>query len=387
MFNRKFAKLAALGLALATTGLAAVAQAQTRETVKVGVILSVSGPAAAFGIPERDTVQVLIDKYNAESKTRKLDVVFHDEQTNPTEAARGATKLIQQDKVQVIIGPTIGSSALALMPIAAAAKVPVIGLNGTISITDSKNSFAPWYFRASINDELLVRETMEQGVFKPGHKKIAILYQEDAYGKGSNEYAEKLAKQRGVEIVAAVPAPANAIELSSAATRIRNAKPDAVVLWASSPAMGAAFVRAAHQVGLSAPIVASSALTQRSFVDSAGPAGEGVMIVSLPHWDEPTPKLRKLESLLRDAGKKPSGFGEMLGATAVVALTAGLDKVTGPVTGEKLRDALESLGKFDNPYIDGQLIYSKDSHEGVTESALKVLTIKNGKFVGAGGSR
>lgn len=111
------------------------------------------------------------------------------------------------------------------------------------------------------------------------------------------------------------------------------------------------------------------------------------MIVSLPHWDEPTPKLKKLESLLRDAGKKPSGFGEMLGATAVVALTAGLDKVTGPVTGEKLRDALESLGKFDNPYIDGQLMYSKDSHEGITESALKVLTIKNGKFVGAGGSR
>ncbi len=99
-FGEQVAKLAKIGLAAAIASLMATSQAQ--ETVKVGVILSVSGPAAAFGIPERDTVQVFIDKYNAESKARKLEIVFHDEQTNPTEAARGATKLIQQDKVGAI---------------------------------------------------------------------------------------------------------------------------------------------------------------------------------------------------------------------------------------------------------------------------------------------
>lgn len=383
--GQRLTKLARIGLAVATTGLMTVAQAQ--EMVKVGVILSVSGPAAAFGIPERDSVQVLIDKYNAESKGRKLEIVFHDEQTNPTEAARGATKLIQQDKIQVIIGPTIGSSALALMPIAMAAKVPVIGLNGTISLTDSKNDFAPWYFRASVNDEMLVLETMKRGVFKPGHKRIAFMYQEDAYGKGSVAYAEKLAKERGVEVVASVAAPASAIELSTAATRIRNAKPDAVMLWASSPAMGAAFLRAAHQVGLSAPIIASGALSQRSFVDGAGAAAEGVMLISLPHWDEPSPKLRKLEALLRETGKKPAGFGEMLGVAAVVAMTTAIDRIKGPVTGEKLRDALETLGEIDNPYVDGRFSYSKNSHEGFGDDALKTIVVKNGKFVGVGNAR
>jgi branched-chain amino acid transport system substrate-binding protein len=384
-FGEQFAKLAKIGLAAATASLISTAQAQ--ETVKVGVILSVSGPAAAFGIPERDTVQVFIDKYNAESKARKLEIVFHDEQTNPTEAARGATKLIQQDKVQVIIGPTIGSSALALMPIAAAAKIPVLGMNGTISLTDSKNSFAPWYFRSSINDELIVRETMRRGVFGPAHKRIAFMYQEDAYGKGSTEYAEKLAKERGIEVVASVAAPGNAIELSAAATRIRNAKPDAVMLWASSPAMGAAFLRAAHQVGLSAPIVASAALAQRPLVDAAGATAEGLMLVSLPHWDEPSPKLKKLEAVLREAGKKPAGFGEMLAVTAVVALTSAIDKINGPVTGEKLRDALEGLGQIDNPYVDGRFSFTKDSHEGFADDALKTIVVKNGKFLGAGGAR
>lgn len=381
----RFTRLFGISLAVAGMGLSTSTMAQ--ETVKVGVILSVSGPAAAFGIPERDTVQVLIDKYNAESKGRKLEIVFHDEQTNPTEAARGTTKLIQQDKVQVIIGPTIGSSALAMMPIAAAAKIPVIGPNGTISITDRKNAFAPWYFRACPNDEMLVVEAMERGVFKPGHKRIAFMYQEDAYGKGSTAYAEKLAKEKGVEIVASVAAPGSAIELSAAATRIRNAKPDAVVLWSSTPAMGAAFVRAAHQVGLSTPIIAAGALTQRSFIDAAGAASEGVMLISLPHWDEPSPKQSKLESILLGAGKKPAGFGELLAATAVTALTSALEKVQGPVTGEKLRDALESLDKIDNPYVDGTFGYSKDSHEGFASDSLKTMVVKNGKFVGLGASQ
>lgn len=383
--GQRFARFAGIGLTMAATGLVAVAQAQ--ETVKVGVILSVSGPAAAFGIPERDTVQVLIEKYNAESKGRKLEIVFHDEQTNPTEAARGTTKLIEQDKVQVIIGPTIGSSALALMPIAAAAKVPVLGLNGTISLTDPKNSFAPWYFRSSVNDEMVVRATMKWGVFEPGHKRIAFMYQEDAYGKSSTVYAEKLAKEQGVEVVTSVAAPASAVELSVAATRIRNAKPDVVLLWASSPAMGAAFVRAANQVGMSAPIVTSAALTQRPFVDAAKGAAEGVMLVSFPHWDEPTPKLKELESLLLKAGKKPAGFGEMLSATAVVALTAALERIDGQVTGEKLRDALEGLGEIDNPYVDGRFSYSKDNHDGFADESLRPLVVRDGKFVAADGKR
>jgi branched-chain amino acid transport system substrate-binding protein len=213
------------------------------------------------------------------------------------------------------------------------------------------------------------------------------MYQEDAYGKGSTEYAEKLAKERGIEVVASVAAPGNAIELSAAATRIRNAKPDAVLLWASSPAMGAAFLRAAHQVGLSVPIVASAALAQRPLVDAAGATAEGVMLVSLPHWDEPTPKLMKLEAVLREAGKKPAGFGEMLAVTAVVALTSAIDKINGPVTGEKLRDALEGLGQIDNPYVDGRFSFSKDSHEGFADDALKTIVVKNGKFLGAGGAR
>ena len=126
---------------------------------------------------------------------------------------------------------------------------------------------------------------------------------------------------------------------------------------------------------------------QAVFGRFVGATAEGLMLVTFPHWDEPSSKLKKLETVLRDAGKKPGGFGEMLAVTAVVALTSAIDKVNGPVTGEKLRDALEGLGAIDNPYVDGRFSFSKDSHEGFADDALKTIVVKNGKFLGAGGAR
>lgn len=375
---RRGIKAAAIALVLGTGALA-----QAQETVKVGALLSLSGPAASFGIPQRDIVKILADKVNAEGgiKGRKIEVIFHDDQTNPTESARGANKLIQQDKVQVIIGPTIGSGALAVLPIAARAQIPVLGPNGTINITAPDSGYFPWVFRTCPNDELLVSSTMEKAIIAPGYKRVAIMFQEDAYGKSGAAFVEKYAKEHGIDVVASVSAPGTAVDLSAAATRIRSAKPDAVLLWTSTPAMGAAFVRAARQVGLESPVVGSGALIQRSFLDAAGPAAEGVTIVAFANWDDPTPKLQNLGNLLRANGKTPAGFGELLTGTGMVALTEALKKVDGPVTGAKIRDALETLCDINNPYVDGRFCYSKTNHEGFGDDALRPVVVKNGKFV------
>ncbi|EER62061.1 Extracellular ligand-binding receptor [Acidovorax delafieldii 2AN] len=378
--RRAFASSTMLGFGLSCLGFDAGAQGQ--ESVKIGVLLSLSGAAATFGIPERDMVKVLAEKYNAEGgfRGRKLELVFHDDQTNPTESARGATKLIQQDKVVVIIGPTIGSAALAVLPIAARAQVPVLTPVGTISVTAKENSFFPWVFRTCPNDELLVTASMETAVLKAGYKRLAVMYQEDAYGKNSAAFAEKFAKEHGIEIVSLASAPAAAVDLSATATRIRAANPDSVLLWTSTPAMGAAFVRAARQVGLNVPIIGSGALVQRSFIETAGSAAENVTILAFANWDDPSPKLKKLGALLRTNGKTPSGFGELLTATGMAALTAALAKVEGPVTGARIRDALEKVCGIDNPYVDGKFCYSADSHEGFGSDALQAVTVRDGKF-------
>jgi branched-chain amino acid transport system substrate-binding protein len=141
---------AALLLPLALTPTFVVAQGA--EPVKIGVVLSLSGPAAVFGLPERNAIMA-IDKEIAAAgvKGRKLELVFFDDKTNPTEAARGVTQLINDEKVVAIIGPGTGGTILAAGPIAERLKVPLLGPAGTVAITAKSNSFAPWVFRMAIN--------------------------------------------------------------------------------------------------------------------------------------------------------------------------------------------------------------------------------------------
>src|SRR5690606_32160182 len=135
---------------------------------------------------------------------KKIEVVFCDDQTNPTEAARCATKLIRQDGVVAIIGSTIGTGTLALMPVAMRAKVPVLAPVGTISVTDKSHDFWPWVFRIAPTDKVILSGIMERGVFTPGRKQFAVMYQEDAYGEAGMEFAKKLSQEHDIKVVAAV---------------------------------------------------------------------------------------------------------------------------------------------------------------------------------------
>ena len=353
------------------------------DTVKVGVLLSVSGPAAPFGIPERDIIKILAEKYNAEGgiNGHKLELIYHDDQSNPTEAARGATRLIRQENVQVILGASIGSATLALMPIAAQAKIPVLSPVSTQSVTNKEHAFFRWVFRTSTASAVTMQAMMQKVVFKPNIRKVAIMHQEDAYGKDEADLAQRMIKEHGgIDIVAIASAPLSATDLSAAATRVRNAEPDIVLLLTSAPAMGGAFVRAAEQANLKAPILGSLSLNQKPFVDAAGKSGEGVMSVSLGNWDDPSPKQKDLGKLLQAAGKEPAGYAEIIGSTAIVALAEALRHIDGEVTGEKIRDQVENICGYMGTYADGQLCYSKDQHEAFGPETVNVVKLEGGKW-------
>ena len=380
-----YSKRALLKSAVALAALVVFAgTAFAADSVKVGVMLSVTGPAAPFGIPERDIIKILADKYNAEGgiNGHKLDLVYHDDQSNPTEAARGATRLIRQENVQVILGPSIGSATLAAAPIAAQAKVPILSPVSTQSVTEKTHAFFPWVFRTSTASAITMQAMMEKVVFKPTVKRVAIMHQEDAYGKDEADLAQKAITQHGgIEIVAIASAPLSATDLTAAATRIRNANPDIILLLTSAPSMGGAFARAAEQANIKAPIIGSLSINQKPFVDAAGKAGEGVMSVSLGNWDDPSPKQAELGKLLAQAGKEPAGYAEVIGSTAIVALAEALRHIEGEITGQKIRDAVEKICGFMGTYADGQLCYSTEQHDAFGPETVNVVKLQDGKWV------
>lgn len=354
------------------------AAAQADQPVKIGVVLSLSGPAAVFGLPERNAITA-IRKQVAGTGGKPFELVYFDDKTNPTEAARGVTQLINDEKVVAIIGPGTGGNILAAGPIAERLKVPLLGPAGTVAITDKANHFYPWIFRVSISDMVGV-QTLLEGAVKSGAKRIGVIYQEDAYGKFGNDFAQKLSSDLGFSVVESVGAPYTATDLTPQAARLRDANVDAVFMQLSISSLGAAFLKAANEVGLKAPFYANSGLAQKSFIDAAGPLGEGVHVLSIGNLPyNPTPPEQKLAALLANDGNAPQGWGEIVGANGLMSALAALKRIDGPVTGEKMRDALEGLCGFET-YSMGKACFSKDNHDGWGADALVVTTIRSGQF-------
>lgn len=352
---------------------------QAKEPVKIGVVLSLSGPAAVFGLPERDAINSIHKEFGGTSDGRRMDLFFCDDKTNPTEAARCVTQLINDEKVVAIIGPGTGGGILAAGPVAERLKVPLLGPAGTVAITDKNNAFWPWVFRIAINDMIGIETVLRQAV-KDGAKKIAIIFQEDAYGKFGSDYAQKLSKERGFTVVESLSAPYTATDLTAQVTKFRNSGADAVFMQLSVSSLGAAFLKAVNEVGLKVPLYGNSGLAQKSYIDAAGPLGEGVRVLSIGNLPyDPTPPEQRLAAMLVKNGFKPQGWAEVVASNGYMAVVAALKKINGPVTGQQMRDTLETLCGFDTLSM-GKGCFSKDNHDGWGADALVLTTIRSGQF-------
>ena len=367
-------------LAAAAAMLPQLAHAQAKDPLRIGLLLSVSGAGAAYGIPERDAVQVVADDINAKGGVngRKIELFVYDEATNPTESARGIVELIQRDKVVAVIGSSMGSGTLAAGPNAARFEVPILAPNGTISVTSKQHAFYPWVFRTMTNDTLNTKVMFDKAT-AGGAKKLAIFHQEDAYGKETADYIQSMAKEKGIEVVAVASAPLRAIDVVAQATRLRNANPDVVIMQVAPVGLASGFLRAAKQVGLETPIWGPMALGYQAFLDNAKEAAEGVRLVLIANWDEPTPALKELGDMMRKAGKKPEGFAELLTTNGLFPIIEAAKKIDGPLTGTKMREQLEKLCDV-KTYSQGKLCYSSDNHDGWGPDLLLTVEVKNNKF-------
>ena len=364
-------------IAFASLAVANPARAQDAP-VKIGAVLSLSGPAAVFGIPERDAIQAVLGKMNSTTKGgRKVAVTFYDDKSNPTDATRAVTQAISNDKVVAIVGPSTGSGILAAGPIAQRLATPLIGPAGTLAITDPKNAFYPWIFRAAPSDASDVRAIL-QNMAKSGKKKVGIFYQEDAYGKTGVDLARQVAPGLGLEVTETASAPYTATDLTAQATKLRNAGAQTVFLQISIAALGSSFVKAAREVGLDVPIYANAGLAQRSFAENVGSEVEGLRVLSIGNLPyDPTPGEAELAKMLEAAGKKPQGWGELTGVNALMAALGAIDKQKGKeITGQTMRDTLETLCDFDK-FSRGRVCYSAKDHDGWHEDSLVVTEIRN----------
>ncbi len=210
-------------ISIAAFSLSAYAQ------MKVGVTISTTGPAAAIGIPSKNAMLL----WPKEIAGQKVQYVILDDASDPTNAVRNARKLTAEEKVDVIVGPNTTPNALAMLDVAAESETPMIALAASASIVEPMDAKRAWAFKMPQNDSHMAT-ILTQHMADNGVRTVAFIGFSDAYGEGWWREFSKLAELRKIRIVDGERYARNDTSVTGQVLKIILAKPDAVLVAASS---------------------------------------------------------------------------------------------------------------------------------------------------------
>jgi branched-chain amino acid transport system substrate-binding protein len=350
------------------------AMAQTKP-IKIGLVLTLSGPAARAGTRERDAIELVSDRLNAAGgiNGRQVQLIIQDDAADPNAAVTAFNSLANQDDIVAVIGSTIGSSTMAFAPLAKRFEMPVLAPNSTYEITHLGNDFL---FRVSIPANVEV-EVAAALLKKGGYKKIGLLHTNDAYGKRG---AELLRAVSGPAIVAVEQVASSATDYTPQLTKLRSENPDVLVIWGGSPYPGIG-LKGASQLGIDIPIISPSAASSQATIQAAA----GVPLLS--KWrvqgtfDQLKPEERQRVGI--DAFKKkfnadPDYF-VAVGWDAMTILAKAIALAGADVTRASVKDALEKIVGYEG--FGGVYNYSKTQRDGTDARSLIWQSVSDGRFV------
>jgi branched-chain amino acid transport system substrate-binding protein len=170
------------------------------ETIKIGVINPMTGDFAVYGKPVQDGMNLAVDKINSEGgiNGKKIQLIFEDDEGNPSKTVNAINKLIKVDKVSIVLGPLSSGTSLAAAPIAEKNKIVQIStLAGTPDLTNSGD----YIFRIYPSSILGAKYTAEKAIEMSSPKKVAILYPNNTLGKASALVYAQECKKQNIEVV------------------------------------------------------------------------------------------------------------------------------------------------------------------------------------------
>jgi branched-chain amino acid transport system substrate-binding protein len=358
-----------------------VSMALAGGSIKVGAILSVTGPAAFLGAPEAKTLEMLADEINAKGGINgtKIELVIKDSGGSPEKAISFAKQLIEEDKVFAIIGPSTSGETMAIKNIAEEGKTILLSCAAAEVIV---NPVAKYVFKTPQMDKHAVIKIFQQ-MKKMGISKIGVLSSNTGFGKAGKEQIEKLAPENGITILISEVYDKAATDLTAEVTKLKAANVQALVNWSIEPAQSIV-IKNARQIGLTIPIFQSHGFGNINYVKAAGSAAEGVIfpagrLLVADVLSDKNPQKSLLMSYKKNYEAKFKEEVSTFGGhayDAFVVLEAGL-KAAG-TDKEKVRTAIENLKGLVG--TAGIFNFSPADHNGLDLNAFEMLTVKDGKF-------
>ncbi|MFB9081175.1 ABC transporter substrate-binding protein [Deinococcus wulumuqiensis] len=196
--------------------------------VKIGVVVSSTGPAASLGIPERNTVALLPRTIGGE----KVTYIVLDDASDTTAAVTAARKLVQENKVDLLLGTTTTPASLAMIDVAAESKTPMISLAASEVIIKPVDAKRNWVFKTPQTDAIMATAIVDH-MARGGVKTVGYIGFNDAYGEGWLKELQASAAKKGLKIVATERYARNDTSVTGQALKLFAARPDAVLIGAS----------------------------------------------------------------------------------------------------------------------------------------------------------
>lgn len=366
----------ASGAAIASTAISE--SGVTADTILLGQSAALTGPARSLGKQMNAGARLYFDHINQQGGIfgRKIRLEVLDDYYEPEPAAKNTRKLIEEERVFALFGYVGTPTSQAALPLATQARVPFFGpYTGARSVREPRSRYV-FHVRAGYSDEAtaILRQIQTTGL-----KRVAVVYNDDAYGKAELEELERAVKSAadsGVRLVAREAVVRNTMEIGDAMQGVLKASPDTVVMISAYRTAGA-FVKEALRRGYNGQFYNVSFVGTQALANEVGAKGSGVIISQvMPHPGNATlPVVREYLRLLQAAGK-PNEFdyASIEGYIAAKAFAEGLRRAGKDLTREKLVTALESMRSVD---LGGFIVnFTPENHVG---SRFVEMTVINSK--------
>lgn len=357
--------------------------AQAAEPIRIGSVLSVSGPAAFLGDPEAKTLEMYVAQINKQGGVlgREVKLVHYDDGGDASKANGFAKRLIDDDKVDFLVGGTTSGSTMSMVPLAEKAGIPFISLAGAVVIVEPVKK---WVFKTPHSDRMAAEKVFVD-MHKRGITKVALLSETSGFGQSGKKETEAVAAKYGITLVANETYGPKDTDMGPQLTKIKNT-PGVQAVFVFGLGQGPAIVTKNYrQLGIDLPLYQSHGVASDEFLKLAGPAAEGVRLPSpaqiigdkLPADDPQKPVVTAYNAAYKAAyNESTSTFGGyaydglMLMVQAVTA-AGSTDRV-------KVRDALEATKGHVG--VSGTFTMSPTDHMGLDLSSFRMLEVKNGDW-------
>lgn len=368
--------------------LGALAAQPVLADINVGVILSLTGPAASLGAPAQRTIDLLPRKIGDEP----VQYTVIDDASDPSAAVRAARKLIDENKVDIIFGPSVTPTSLAVVEVAGEAKIPMISFAGSAAIASPVEGNKQWSY-VLVAPEQTMAHYVYARMKEDGDKTIAFIGFADAFGDNIIKKFSAEAEAAGIQVVADERFNAKDTSVTAQVLSAMSKNPDAILIGASGTP-GVTPVIELRNAGYQGQIYLNQGMANADVLRVGGKALDGVMLSTSPVMvAEQLPEDNPLKTVATDyvttyEAKYGEGSRSLFGATAwdafLITESAAARALTKAKPGTpEFRAALSDEMQSTNELVGAEAVFtmSPSNHNGTDLRAQTLVKVEDGKWI------